>query len=272
MSKVQERIDEIKSQQLGNRVLRVLVVEGPDDRDAFQQFLAKRVPAWESHWVLAEAGGKRQVLQILKQEIDWVGVVDRDDWSDEEQAEHVRTYPNLFVLPRFCLESYLINPDELWAAFPDKQRAKLPGGLDDLKAAFAASLPEWIRHAALWHVINPLWRKLRALGFVDEALNTQSIPDDAALIALLNRWVSALDSQQVLLEFHERLLKLQQLSPAELTAHWLYAKKFYPEVVHPLLDRLLGTKSSKARRLAIFRTLPVPVDMETLWKKMGLVP
>ncbi len=49
-------------------------------------------------------------------------------------------------------------------------------------------------------------------------------------------------------------------------------KRFYPEVIHLAIDKLLGSKSAKERRQAIFRTLPVPADLDSLWLKMGVLP
>ena len=47
---------------------------------------------------------------------------------------------------------------------------------------------------------------------------------------------------------------------------------FYERVVNPLLNDLLGQKSANHRQQAIFSTLPVPVDLDPLWQKMGLLP
>lgn len=267
-----ERIAEIKTQLIGNRGARALIVEGTSDLDALSQFLGKRFPGWESQWVIAEAGGKRQVLKIIASEPSWLGVVDRDDWTADERADHETRNLNLYVLPRFCLESYLIEPNELWAAFPGKQRAKIPGGVTDITAALAASLPDWTRHAALWHVITPLWRKLRQLGFTDGVLDTRAIPDDQKLAIFLKDWAGVLDVKKTLSDFDLLLASLEAKPPAELFSQWIYAKRFYPEVVHLALDKLLGSKSAKERRQAIFRTLPVPADLDSLWLKMGLLP
>ncbi len=266
-----ERIAEIKTQLIGNRGARALIVEGTDDLVALSQFLGKRFPGWESEWVIAEAGGKRQVLKIIASEPNWLGVVDRDDWTADERADHEARNLNLFVLPRFCLESYLIEPNELWAAFPDKQRAKIPGGVTDITAALAASLPDWTRHAALWHVITPLWRKLRQLGFTDGVLDTHAIPDDQKLASFLENWAGVLDVEKTLKDFDLLLASLHAKPPAELFSQWIYAKRFYPEVVHLALDKLLGSKPAKERKQAIFRTLPAPTDLDGLWLKMGLL-
>ena len=46
MSKVAERIQEIKTEKLGQTGKKVLLVEGTDDRDAYQIFLSKKFPGW----------------------------------------------------------------------------------------------------------------------------------------------------------------------------------------------------------------------------------
>jgi hypothetical protein len=266
-----ERIAEIKTQLIGNRGARALIVEGTGDVEALSVFLGKRFPGWESKWVIAEVGGKRKVLEVIASEPNWIGVVDRDDWTAEERADHEKKNSNLFVLPRFCLESYLINPSELWEAFPEKQRNKIPGGKTEVTAALDELLPNWTRHAALWHTISPLWRKLRQLGFTDGVLDTHSIPDDQKLKNILDDWAGVLDVDNTLRDFDLLLASLKAKPPAELFSQWIYAKRFYPEVVHAALDKLLGQKPAKIRRQSIFRTLPVPPDLDELWVKMGLL-
>jgi hypothetical protein len=57
---------------------------------------------------------------------------------------------------------------------------------------------------------------------------------------------------------------------SRLCAQWLHAKSFYPQVVHQTLNRLLGQKPAKERRLAILRTRTLPDDLVPLWQAMGL--
>lgn len=82
MSKVKERIDQIKDQLVGNTKRRVLLVEGPDDVKAFRIFLERQFS--ERKWVLTEAGNKQQLIKILQIETDWLGLADRDEWSELE--------------------------------------------------------------------------------------------------------------------------------------------------------------------------------------------
>lgn len=272
MSTLEDRIDQIKTQFIGKTGLRVLLVEGTDDVDAYRIFLDRKFPEWERSWHLAPAGNKADVLRMLKKEANWLGVVDRDEWTEEEIEEKKNECANLRVLPRFCLESYLIDPDELWAAFPEKQRVKIEGGDAAFRKAMLANLAEWIRHAALWHGVRPLWRQLRDLGFPDSVLGNPPMLNDVALREKFAEWHVTLDADTVLARVQALEVQIGADDVSTLCAKWLYAKSFYPQVVHQTLNRLLGQKPAKDRRLAILRTRSVPDDLDVLWQAMGLLP
>jgi len=272
MSKVDQRIQQIKTQLVGNTGVRVLLLEGPDDVDAFRNLLDRQFSDWEKSWHLEPAGGKKAVLAMLAKEPTWHGVVDRDEWTVQVITAKLAGLPNLSVLPRFCLESYLVDPAELWAAFPAKQQAKIAGGLSQLEQEIEAGLAGWIRQAALWHEVRPLWEYLRSLGFPDAAIGSPPMPDDAALTQLFKDWHDALDAAAVLAKVKALEQQLSTIQKPELYAKWLYAKSFYPEVVQPVLNRLLGQKDAADRRNAIFRTRPLPADMQPIWQAMSLMP
>jgi len=221
-------------------------------------------------WHLAEAGKKATVVEMARKEPAWLGLVDRDEWTDAEMAAHSAASPNLLVLPRFCLESYLIDPAELWEALPAKQRAKIAGGEAQFRSEMRVGLQGWIRHAALWHGVRPLWRQLRDLGFPDSVLGSPPMPDDATLRVKFNDWHATLDADAVLASVHALEERLASEDKHKLYAQWLYAKDFYPQVVHQVLNRLLGQKPARERRLAILRTRTVPSDLTVLWQAMGL--
>lgn len=128
MKGIEKKIREIKEQKIGNSGRQVLVVEGSDDVEAFELMLEKLAPEWSRGWVLAEAGKKSAVLEIVRREPTWAGVVDRDEWADEKNEELEAELRNLAVLPRYCLENYLIVPSELWAALPLSKRQRFPVG------------------------------------------------------------------------------------------------------------------------------------------------
>ena len=57
----------------------------------------------------------------------------------------------------------------------------------------------------------------------------------------------------------------------ELLTRWVYAKKFYPMVVHAALNQLLGQMAEKDRRLKLLRhmaQIAVPADLALLWLAM----
>lgn len=271
MSTLEERIAQIKTQFIGKTGLRVLLLEGQDDVDAYRIFLNRKFPEWEKEWLLAPAGNKGDVVRMLKKEANWLGLVDRDEWTEAEIAEKKADHVNLSVSPRFCLESYLIDPAELWAALPSKQRAKIPGGEAQFRSELLADLIEWVRHAALWHGVRPLWRQLRSLGFPDSVLGNPPMLDDVALRAKFAEWHVTLDADAVLASVHALEAQLGAEDISKLCEKWLHAKSFYPQVVHQTLNHLLGQKPAKERRLAILRTRTVPDDLESLWRAMGLV-
>jgi hypothetical protein len=270
MSKASERIQQIKTEQVGQTGKKVLLVEGTDDKDAYQIFLNKKFPGWEQTWTVAHMGNKKSVLSGLALEPDWVGLVDRDEWTAEEQVSYKSQYQNLQVLPRFCLESYLVNPAELWQAFPAKQQAKVAGGEEEFRSTLLESLSDWIRHAALWHGVRPLWRQLRAAGFPDDVTRFPPLTDDEELRKFFGKWHKLLDAENLLDRVHEIEAKLSQVDVDEVCQNWLHAKEFYTKVVHEVLNHLLGVKSVKERRLAIFRTRSVPSDLDGVWQAMEL--
>ena len=271
MTTVSERIAQIKAQKVGQTGKRVLLVEGTDDVDAYSTFLSRKFPQWDQSWAVAEMDGKKNVLQGIKKEVSWLGLVDQDEWSEEVQNQHLARYPNLRVLPRFCLESYLVSPAELWAAFPAKQQAKVEGGETAFRSALLATKDEWIRHAALWHGVRPLWQQLRNAGLPDGVSRKPPTPTDHELRVFFESWRGLLvDADTLLARVHALEAQMQTMNVDAVCQHWLHAKDFYAEVVHRVLDDLLGQKPARERRLAILRTRQVPADLDVVWQAMGL--
>lgn len=272
MSKVSELISQIKSEKVGLTGKRVLLVEGTDDVQAYWIFLSKKFPQWEQSWAIAEIGNKKRLIDAIHLENNWLGLLDKDEWSDTVQAQYQHSHPNLQVLPRFCLESYLVSPVELWAALPPKQKGKIDGGEEAFRNVLTASKDEWIRHAALWHGVRPLWQQLKQEGFPDKASRLPPSPNDSELMEFFTAWSRLLgDPQMLLTRVHNLENEMKKMHEEEFYKSWLHAKHFYKQVVHPLLDRLLGQKPENERRLAIFRTRQVADDLDVVWKAMGLI-
>ena len=270
MSKADDRVAKIQQTHVGASGKQVLLVEGTDDVSAFRQLLSRRAPGWEAQWAVAEAGGKKEALAMAPLVPNWRVVVDRDEWSANQLTQYQAQHANLSVLPRFCLESYLVDPDELWRALPEKQQLKIVGGAPVLRAALLANLADWQRHAGLWHVINPLWSGLRALGFKEGLLKTHNIPDDLVLKATLQAWSALIDANQIFNDVQTAVAAMVAQPSTDFLHRSLYAKAFYPQVVQPVLDRLLGAKTPAERRVALFKTRRLPADLEPLWLQMGI--
>ena len=269
-SKTDEIIRKIEEEKIGTSKKRVLMVEGADDNQAISSFLDKEKPGWENNWIVGDANGKSNVLEITTKRSEWLCVVDRDEWSADVIAERLRGNQNLWVLPRFCIDNYLIVPSELWAAFPAKQKDKVTGGLTELENLITADLDKWVAHGVLWSVINPLWEGLHNLGFKDDLLDPAIALDEQKIKETLRRWHNFLEPDQLWEKFQIKLDKVSPLDNEDKLKLWVHGKKFYEQVIDRLLDSLLGQKSAKNRKKSIFRHSPVPNDFTELFEKMGV--
>jgi hypothetical protein len=63
----------------------------------------------------------------------WIGIDDRDEWREADVVAAADKSPRLHILPRFCIESYLCDPGELWTALPASQRDRVAEGINVLQ-------------------------------------------------------------------------------------------------------------------------------------------
>ncbi|MBW4203752.1 DUF4435 domain-containing protein [Enterobacter cloacae subsp. cloacae] len=254
---------------------RALIVEGKTDELVFTQLLKKVDPQWETNWVLAEVGGKRNVVEILSKQSDWLGIVDRDEWDDARLSQRQQQLPNLLVLPRFCIENYLVVPSELLHGLPLKQRTKLPRESEEAIGAIASSitaaLDSWIHFGAAWAIINPLWDELRLLGFNRDLLDPQQVITEQGFLTHCQRWYEHLDPALLLQRYQNKLSEIRQLSVDDQLRTIVHGKKFYKDVVTPVFMQLLAIQ--KAISVDVwFREMPVPADLAFVWQRMDLTP
>lgn len=269
-TKIDRLIEKITERNVGATSKRILLVEGDDDKQALEVLLDRVNPDWTQAWAVACAGNKNQVLAIAKKVPTWLALVDKDEWTAQQIEAAQGESGNLHVLPRFCMESYLVDPAELWLALGPQQQAKIANGVQGLAAHLLADLQSWKRHAACWQVINPLWTKLRALGFKEDILRTKNFPDDAELVATLEKWDRLIDAPDILADIKAALAEIDSQSDADFLHRCLYAKNFFPEVVCPGLNQLLGQRSQAELRKDIFTKMPLPPDLDSLWQRMAL--
>jgi hypothetical protein len=269
-TKIDRLIEKITELNVGATSKRILLVEGADDKQALEVLLDRVNPDWTQAWAVDVAGNKNQALAIAKKVPTWLALVDKDEWTAQQIEAAQAEFGNLHILPRFCMESYLVDPAELWLALGPQQQAKITNGDQGLAAHLLADLQSWKRHAARWQVINPLWTKLRALGFKEDILRTKNFPDDAELVATLEKWDRLIDAPDILANIKAALADIDSQSDADFLHQCLYAKNFFPEVVCPGLNQLLGQRSQAEWRKNIFTKMPLPPDLDSLWQRMAL--
>lgn len=272
MASINVLIDKIKDEQIGASSKRVLVLEGTDDVQIFGHFLRHRSPGWEQHWVLAYANGKKRVLEVLQKEPTWLGVVDCDEWESAECARKIEQYPNLMCLPRYCIESYLVDPDELWALLPRVQQQKIAGGLPALRQLLMSDFHRWVNHGALWAVVNPMMEKLNALGFKGALLNIDVASDDARIQQKLQVWHDFFIPAPIFQDVQDKRAMISGLPLNQQLIQHIHGKQFFETVVVPVLNRALRQQNKKENWLKdLFKGLPaVPADLDLIWQKMGL--
>ncbi len=265
---VPKKRKEIREQLIGNQNKRALLVEGVNDEMAFRILLSRYANDWEQRWVLAVAGNKRQLLEILMLEPQWAGIVDRDEWDQETIDEKARTQPNVHVLPRFCLENYLIPPKEVWQAIPADQKTLVDGGADVFTQALQADLPKYLRHGVLWKVISPLWTGLRARGFKEALASRDSVEtaqDDAKIQRTLGEWDTLLDPVQIFEKFQQQFNQASLSTVEKQLALLVHGKVFWENVVNPVMNRMFGQMSEDDRRKHILRGLSQPSDLKSIF-------
>lgn len=266
--------DRILQTLIGKTGIRILVVEGEDDVDFFKALLDEVARGqWAVRWDVSHANGKKNVLKIIDDQPDWLGIVDRDEWSDsavtaiESDSVH---QGRLFVLPRYCMESYFIDPDEIWATLPAMQQASVQGGKGALDVALTASLAQWVRHGALWRAVNPLWEGLSAIGFKDDLLDLQAAQNDQTISTKLGDWHAYLDPVRIFREFQAHLQTAVSESRGVQLRRWVHGKRYFSGNVAPVLSQFLGQKGADEWLLDLRRTLPLPADLAFLWARMQL--
>lgn len=270
----EERRNEIIT-DMGNRPLKVLVVEGKDDKSFIESLLTTRNPGlWKSSWIVGEAAGKSAVLKILRDQPTWSALIDKDEWTDDEVNEQEAAFlGRLFVMPRFCMENYHAVPHELWAQLePARQRA-VEGGFDAFQTAILQPLDRWVKHGALWHAANPLQASLQARGFKTDLLDFNlANAGDAAIEAKLKDWHDHLEPSRVMGLYKANLATAQSAPVDEQLKFWVHGKHFFRTHVKDTVARLTGSPPVAVETaLANLQSkMLLPVDMRPIWTALGL--
>ena len=275
---IQDIRNSISQEVIGIQSKKVFLVEGSDDKAAFTILFNRFLPLWERHWGIAVAGNnavgnKRQLLELLKLEPDWVGIVDRDEWDQPVIDQYMSDRSNLCVLPRFCIENYLIHPVELWPAIPAIRQEKVAGGESTFTAAIVGELYQYLRHGALWKVVTPLWSGLRAIGFKEALASEKSletVQSDSEIKRILCEWDSFLEPVRIFADFQTEFSKAQVAPITEQFSIWIHGKVFWKNVVYPIMKKQVGQMKEVELRKQILRLIPKPVDLQSLFDRLNV--
>ncbi len=249
----------------------VLLVEGPGDIVILSHFLDKHCPDWGLQVFIAQAGGKPEVIRGLKHRQQWIGIVDRDEWSHAKVDEVQKQTPRLFVLPRFCIESFFCVPGKLWPAVSryssaaDKDRERF-------EQLVLGALPDWVAHGAMWRVLRVRAAGVRSRDVFPHALQESPVTDEDEIRRVLETWQGYLDSESILNEYRAERKKGLALPIDEQLTRYVVGDKFFRQVVTPALDELFGASDKNwLERLRDGQIQPPP-DLTALFDEiLGLI-
>ena len=243
---------------------RVILVEGTSDTKALSYFLNLLEPNWRTDIALLNADSKKRVQKGVKHYDNWVGIVDRDEWSDEQVQKLAQSSPRLHILPRFCIENYFCVPSELWYVLPTTLKQEIDYG--DFEQRILQNLPDWVAHGAMWRVIQ----KRRSVFLYDSnfpaALDARPVTNIDEIRDVLRSWHTQLDPEQIIQEYQHDLAVAQQHSNEYLLKEYVHGKKFFKQViVGNVLKGLFGQKSTSQWQEDVKKDnrLALPADLES---------
>lgn len=243
---------------------KAVLVEGKEDKVAYELLFGKKYSNWENHLLFYPTGGKIKVIDELKQSPDFIGIIDKDEWSEEDIAESKKELSNLIVIPRYCMESYLVDPEEIWQALPPNRRKDVK--YDDFRNAVLENLENWTRHAALWHAVLPLYRILKKSGFNQILLNhTDIIENEEFIKEKLNEWHKILDPEDTYKKYLALFSEINSLNLREKLHQWIHGKKFWEQHVSQTLISFFGQENYAKE---IWKRREIPRDWEEIWAKI----
>lgn len=250
------------------RGLPVLLVEGKEDETWFSHFLDLHAEAvgWRSRLFLAIAADKRHVIQgIVVHRPSWIGVVDRDEWREADVVAAADRTPRLHILPRFCVESFLCDPVELWTALPAFQRDRIAEGINALTQPIRKQIPGWVAHGAMWRVL----REIRETSRFPTEFEERPITDEAQIRQILDSWHQQIAPDVVLARYQSELARGHELSEPEQMRRYVHGKKFFNQVVVQTLDQLFSGKGADdwQQKLRDAPLLPPP-DLAALFDRV----
>lgn len=264
MSELREKILE----KAAGSLKKVILVEGKDDEIACKHLLDKKYDNWERVLLVFPAGGKIKVINELKRSPDFTGIIDKDEWSEEDIKNLKKELENLIVIPRYCMESYLVIPVEIWEALPESLKKQVD--YDVFEDAILENIDDWTRHAALWHAVLPLYSKLKKSGFNQVLLDEiEKIKEESFIKAKLNEWHDILNPENTFNTYRSLLSEITGLSSREKLLKWIHGKKFWELHVSQKMVAFFGQQSRVKYANEIWKHRSLPEDWHEIWSRIA---
>jgi len=244
------------------RGLPVVLVEGKEDVTWFSHFLDLHAVGWRSRAFLAAAEGKRHVIQgVTVHRPSWIGIIDRDEWREADIIAAAGRSLHLHILPRFCIESYLCDPDELWNALPAAQRDRVAEDINVWMGSIRQHIPDWVAHGAMWRVL----REIHETSRFPSQLEEHPITDEAQIRQILTSWHQQIAPDIVLARYQAELTLGREMPEPKQLQQYIHGKKFFNQVIVQVLDQRFAGKGADdwQQRLRDTPILP-PSDLTAL--------
>jgi hypothetical protein len=179
-------------------------------------------------------------------------MVDRDAWSEKESANMERLYPSLHILPRFCIENYLICPEELATAIP---------GFAELTPQIVREIPQAVRHGCLWRAAQPLYEELLQAGF-NRSLLRYPPPGEGEMRDILLNWQHLLSPENVHRRMEEHFQNMKGANQQTLLRRYVHGKVFWRGCIENMAARFFPDRKSEELKREVYRRLALPKDLE----------
>lgn len=220
------------------RGLRLLLVEGDDDKIVVEHLLESVAPLeWEERVFVGAAGDRSKVLRKLEANPDWYGLIDRDVWDDGQVTAVKTRLPNLEVTSGWCIENHLCMPAEVESAL------SLPAG--SIEADVSRTLDGWICYGAIWWTLQRMRDQFASTLPSSDLGHPKKDPcdpirDEAALRArleVLRANLVAMEIERVIGDIKARLGAISALPPQDRLESGIHGKLFFKEVIARALSQ-----------------------------------